>query len=134
MNEGGADMPESRKFMVIASVFGLTGVALGAFGAHSLKSAISSEMLSVFETGVRYQMYHSFALYVVSWALQSKRSTKFLVAAWSFVAGVILFSGSLYILAMSGIRWFGIVTPIGGVSLLGGWLMATLGFLEKKAE
>jgi uncharacterized membrane protein YgdD (TMEM256/DUF423 family) len=126
-------MQGSRKFMVIASVFGLTGVALGAFGAHTLKSDVSSEMLSVFETGVRYQMYHTFALFVAAYVLQSKQTKKLEIAAWLFVAGVILFSGSFYVLAVTGIRSVGIITPFGGLSLLGGWLMMTLGFLERKS-
>lgn len=124
-------MTDSRKFMVIASVFGLTGVALGAFGAHTLRSEISSEMLSVFETGVRYQMYHTFALFIVGWALQSRPNRKISVAGWLFAAGVVLFSASLYALAMSGIRILGFVTPVGGLLFLAGWLMLTLGFLEK---
>ncbi len=125
-------MQTSRKFPVIAAAFGLTGIALGAFGAHYLKSAISVEMLSVFETGVRYQMYHCFALFVVAWSLQSKRSRKLQYAGWSFVAGVVLFSGSLYTLALTGIRIFGIITPFGGLSLIAGWLMLGLGFWEKE--
>lgn len=125
-------MQDWRKFSVLASLFGLTGVALGAFGAHSLKSTISAEMLSVFETGVRYQMYHTFALFIALWGLQLGKSNKFEIAAWLFVVGVILFSGSLYILAMTGVRSFGFVTPLGGLSLLGGWLFLALGFFEKK--
>ena len=126
-------MQTSQKFLVVASVFGLTGVAFGAFGAHSLKSTISSEMLSIFETGVRYQMYHTFALFFVSWFLQSGHRRKFEIAAWLFIAGVMLFSGSLYILAITNIRRFGVVTPFGGLCLLGGWIMSILGFMEKKS-
>ena len=126
-------MQGSRKFMIIASVFGFAGVALGAFGAHTLKWEISSELLAVFETGVRYQMYHAFALFAAGYFLQSTHGTKFEIAAWLFVAGVVLFSGSLYVLAMTGIRSFGIITPLGGLSFLGGWLMITLGFFGRNA-
>lgn len=126
-----AIVPASRKFLVIASVFGLTGVALGAFGAHSLRSTISSDMLAVFETGVRYQMYHAFALFVASWALQARPSKTFKYAAWLFVIGVILFSGSLYALAMTGLRSLGMITPLGGLSFLAGWIALGLGFWEK---
>jgi uncharacterized membrane protein YgdD (TMEM256/DUF423 family) len=126
-------MQTSRRFLLIAAAFGLTGVAFGAFGAHSLRTTISSEMLSVFETGVRYQMYHAFALFVASWSLQARRSRKFENAAWFFVAGVILFSGSLYVLALTGIHSLGVVTPFGGLSLLAGWLMLGLGFWEQKS-
>jgi uncharacterized membrane protein YgdD (TMEM256/DUF423 family) len=126
-------MKTSRRFLLIAAAFGLTGVGLGAFGAHSLRTTISSEMLTVFETGVRYQVYHAFALFVTSWSLQARQSRKFENAAWFFVAGVILFSGSLYALALTGIRSLGIVTPFGGLCLLAGWLVLAIGFWEQKS-
>ena len=126
-------MHTSRRFLLIAAAFGLTGVAFGAFGAHSLRTTTSSEMLSVFEMGVRYQMYHAFALFVASWFLQARQNRKFEYAAWLFVAGVILFSGSLYALALTGIRSLGIVTPFGGLCLLTGWLMLAIGFWEQKS-
>jgi uncharacterized membrane protein YgdD (TMEM256/DUF423 family) len=90
-------------------------------------------MLSVFETGVRYQMYHTFALFFVSWFLQAGQRRKFEIAAWLFVAGVFLFSGSLYVLAITNIRSFGVVTPLGGLCLLGGWILTILGFMETKS-
>jgi uncharacterized membrane protein YgdD (TMEM256/DUF423 family) len=127
-----ATVTSSRKFLRIAAAFGFTGVAFGAFGAHALRSTISTEMLSVFETGVRYQMYHAFALFVAAWFLQTSQSSKFEIAAWLFVAGVILFSGSLYALAMTGIHSLGFITPFGGLSFLAGWLVLGLGFWEKK--
>ena len=127
------EMQTSRRFLLIAAAFGLTGVSFGAFGAHSLRTTISSEMLSVFETGVRYQMYHTFALFVTAWSLQARQSRKFENAAWLFVAGTILFSGSLYALALTSIRSLGVVTPFGGLSLLVGWLMLGLGFWEQKS-
>jgi len=130
----GMEMHGSRKFLVVASVFGFTGVALGAFAAHTLKSTISSDMLSVFDTGVRYQMYHTFALFVVSWFLHVQENRKLTMAAWLFVAGVILFSGSLYVLAMTSIESFGFVTPVGGLCFLGGWCLAVLGFLQENPE
>jgi uncharacterized membrane protein YgdD (TMEM256/DUF423 family) len=126
-------MYTARTFSIIAAAFGMLGIAFGAFGSHALKSAISAEMLSVFETSIRYQMYHCFALFVVAWSLQLKRSRKFQYAGWSFVAGIVLFSGSLYILALTGIRVFGIITPFGGLSLLMGWLMLALGYWEKES-
>jgi len=125
------ELENSRKFLILAALFGFAAVACGAFGAHALKSTISSEMLSVFETGVRYQMYHAFALFIASWALQTRGSKKFEYAAWLFVIGVILFSGSLYVLAFTGVRIFGIVTPVGGLSLLAGWIALALGFWER---
>ena len=125
-------MRSSRTFFVIASLFGLSAVSLGAFGAHALKSMISPEFLSVFETGVRYQMYHTFAIFVVAWYLQSKPVRKLELGGWFFVAGVVLFSGSLYLLAMTGVRSLALVTPVGGLLLFAGWAMLTLGFLERK--
>jgi uncharacterized membrane protein YgdD (TMEM256/DUF423 family) len=124
-------MKSSRLFLVTASTFGFLGVALGAFGAHSLKSSLSSEMLSVFETGVRYQMYHAFGLFVAALALQSRESRKIRTAGLLFVAGVILFSGSLYVLAITGILGLGIITPAGGVCFLAGWATMAWGFWER---
>lgn len=97
-------------------------MALGAFAAHALKRSLDAELLSIFEVGVRYQMYHAFALLAVGWA-QTRWPGKVLTASgWLFVAGTVLFSGSLYALSFSGIRWLGAITPIGGLALLAGWL------------
>ncbi len=115
-------------FYILGSLSALLGVALGAFGAHSLKSSLSSEMLAIFETGVRYQMYHSFALVVAGWAFEKYSHTIFSKAAWSFVAGILLFSGSLYALALTESRWLGVVTPFGGLAFLVGWLLLAVGF------
>ncbi|MDB5770068.1 MAG: hypothetical protein JWM42_442 [Burkholderia sp.] len=79
-------------------------------------------MLAVFETGARYQMYHAFALFVVAWAYTKWPGTLIAAAGWCFIAGTVIFSGSLYLLSMSGIRWLGAITPLGGVALLAGWL------------
>ena len=127
-------MSISRKLFVTASAFGLAAVALGAFGAHSLRETISADMFSVFDIGVRYQMYHTFALFIAAWFFQSRQGRKFLLAAWFFIAGVVLFSGSLYLLAVTGIRALGFVTPLGGLLLLAGWAMMAMGFLEEKSE
>ncbi len=114
-------METSKKYLVLASVFGLTGVGLGAFAAHALKGQWSAEMLSVFETGVRYQMYHTFALFVTSLMLRTAGNKRFGIAAFLFTLGILLFSGSLYVLALTNIVWFGYVTPLGGLFFLGGW-------------
>jgi uncharacterized membrane protein YgdD (TMEM256/DUF423 family) len=124
-------MKSSGIFLVLASIFGFLGVALGAFGAHALKSSLSSEMLGVFETGVRYQMYHAFGLFAAALALQSAENRKVRFAGWLFVAGIILFSGSLYVLAVTGVRVFGIITPFGGVCFLAGWASLAWGFWER---
>src|SRR5262245_54870109 len=111
-----------RTFLLIGAVFGFLGVALGAFGAHALKSRLSPEMLTVFETGVRYQMYHTFAVLIVAAAIGHIGNARLLVVAgWLFSAGILLFSGSLYVLALAGVGIFGAITPIGGLLFLIGW-------------
>jgi uncharacterized membrane protein YgdD (TMEM256/DUF423 family) len=115
-------MDLSRVFFGIGSVSAFLAVALGAFGAHGLKERLAPEMLAVFETGVRYQMYHALALLAVAWACTRWPGTVVNVGGWLFVAGTLLFSGSLYVLALSGVRWLGAITPIGGLALLAGWL------------
>ncbi|HUQ11697.1 MAG TPA: DUF423 domain-containing protein [Steroidobacteraceae bacterium] len=106
---------------------GFLGVALGAFGAHALKAMLAPDLLAVFETGVRYQMYHVFALFAAAWAWQRWPSRVFAVAGWLFVAGIVVFSGSLYLLALTGLRGLGAATPIGGLAFLGGWLCLAWG-------
>lgn len=111
----------SSHFLSLGALFAFIAVAGGAFGAHSLKAILSPEMLAVFETGVRYQMYHALALLAVGWAVHQFPQASFHIAGWLFVAGILLFSGSLYVLALSGVRWLGAITPLGGVCLLAGW-------------
>lgn len=101
---------------------GFTGVALGAFAAHGLRAQLEPNLLAAFETGVRYQMYHAFALFAAAWGWSRWQSRAFAAAGWIFVAGIVLFSGSLYALALSGPRWLGPVTPLGGAALLAGWV------------
>ena len=104
-----------------AALAGFLGVAFGAFGAHALRARLSPEMLAVFETGVRYQMYHAFATFAAAWAFARWPRRIFGVAAGLFLTGSVIFSGSLYVLALTGERWLGAVTPLGGVAFLGGW-------------
>src|SRR6185436_17411646 len=112
-----------RTFLLIGAVLGFFGVAFGAFGAHALKSRLSPEMLAVFETGVRYQMYHAFAVLIVAAAIGHIGNARLLaMAGWFFFAGILLFSGSLYALALTGVGILGAVTPIGGVLFLIGWV------------
>jgi uncharacterized membrane protein YgdD (TMEM256/DUF423 family) len=111
-----------NNFLLVAAILGFFGVAFGAFGAHGLRNRLSPEMLAVFEIGVRYQMYHVFALLTVAAAIGHFGQSRLLyVAGWSFIAGVLIFSGSLYALALTGTGMFGAITPIGGVGLLVGW-------------
>ena len=110
-----------RTFVLAGSVAGLIAVAFGAFGAHGLRGRLSPDMLAVFETGVRYHMYHALALLLTA-ALVPRFDGKAIVAAgWLFVTGIVLFSGSLYLLAVTGITILGAITPIGGVAFLAGW-------------
>ncbi|MDQ4120771.1 MAG: DUF423 domain-containing protein [Acidobacteriota bacterium] len=115
-------MNSERLFLALGAISALIGVAAGAFGAHGLKSRLSAEMLVIFETGVRYQMYHAFALLVVAWASSRFPGSLLSTAGWLFVIGTLLFSGSLYILSLTETRWLGAITPLGGVAFLGGWL------------
>jgi uncharacterized membrane protein YgdD (TMEM256/DUF423 family) len=118
-----------RTFMFIGALMGLVGVGLGAFGAHGLRGRLSPEMLAVFETAVRYEMYHALALLATAMLLTRVDGRAMLVAGWSFVAGILLFSGSLYALALTGVTTLGAITPIGGLAFLIGWAaLATAAF------
>ncbi len=111
-----------RTFLLIGAVFGFLGVALGAFGAHGLRSRLTPELLAVFETGVRYHMYHTLAVLIVAAAIgRIGRAGLLVISGWAFVAGIVIFSGSLYALALTGTRGFGAITPIGGLLFLIGW-------------
>ena len=110
-----------RKVFAAGAILAGLGVALGAFGAHGLKAVVSPEMLAVFETGVRYQMYHGLGLLALAWAIGRWPERRLAAAAWPLLAGTVVFSGSLYILVLTGVRWFGAITPIGGVALIAGW-------------
>jgi uncharacterized membrane protein YgdD (TMEM256/DUF423 family) len=112
----------ARAFIIVAAVLGALGVALGAFGAHALKARLAPEMLTVYQTGVLYHLIHAVALLgVAAWIARGGASAA-TAAGWLFVAGVVLFSGSLYTLALTGVRGLGMITPFGGVAFIGGWL------------
>ena len=111
-----------RNFLLVGAILGFLGVAIGAFGAHALRGRLPPEMLSVFEIGVRYQMYHVLALLIVATVIGRAGPARLLIiSGWSFVAGILIFSGSLYALALTGTTTFGAITPIGGLGLLIGW-------------
>jgi uncharacterized membrane protein YgdD (TMEM256/DUF423 family) len=116
-----------RLFFALGALSGFLGVALGAFAAHGLKARLAPEMLAVFETGVRYQMYHAFALLAAGWALSRWPGAVIQAGGWLFLAGTLLFSGSLYALALSGEKWLGAVAPAGGFALLAGWVCLAWG-------
>ena len=111
-----------RLFFALGSLSAFIGVALGAFAAHGLKSRLDPAMLATFETGVRYHMYHALALLAVGWVCTRWPGTAANASGWLFVAGTVLFSGSLYALSVSGVRSLRAITPFGGVAFLAGWL------------
>jgi uncharacterized membrane protein YgdD (TMEM256/DUF423 family) len=115
-----------RLFLSLGAGSAFIAVGAGAFGAHALRARLPSDLLAVFETGVRYQMYHALALIAVAWVVTRWPSGTAVWAGWLFVAGTLLFSGSLYLLALTGVRWLGAVTPLGGVAFLAGWVCLIL--------
>lgn len=121
-------IPE-RLFALIGAISGMTAVAAGAFASHALKQRLPTEMLDVFETAARYQIYHALAMIAVAWAAGRWGVPQLTWAGWLFVAGTVLFSGSLYTLALSGIRTLGAVTPLGGICFLAGWACMAWGIV-----
>lgn len=119
-----------RFFLVCGSLSALISVAAGAFGAHGLRDKLGPEMLNVFEIGVRYQMYHALGLLAVGILLQ--RGFPVASAGWSFLVGTLVFSGSLYILSLSGVRWLGAITPLGGIAFLAGWALLAWGIFSRQ--
>lgn len=110
-----------RRFFALGAMLAMIGVAAGAFGAHALKSRLAPDMLAIFEVGVRYQLVHALALLAVAWAITRWPGRMALYAGALFIAGIVLFSGSLYLLALTGERSLGAITPFGGVAFLAGW-------------
>ena len=119
-----------RFFFIAGSISAFLAVALGAFAAHGLKTKLSPEMFNIFEVGVRYHMYHALALLVVAWASTRWPGGNINAAGWLFLAGTIIFSGSLYLLSLTGLRWLGAITPIGGLAFLIGWLLLAWGVFQ----
>jgi uncharacterized membrane protein YgdD (TMEM256/DUF423 family) len=111
-----------RVFAGLGAVSAGLAVALGAFAAHMLRDRVAPEMLVTFETGARYHMYHALGLLAVAWAATRWPGAGVTAAGWLFVAGTLLFSGSLYLLVLTGQRWLGAVTPLGGLAFLAGWV------------
>ncbi len=116
-----------QRFFRLGAASALIAVAAGAFGAHALRARLDPGMLAAFETGARYQMYHALALMAVAWASERWPGRLTGMAGWCFVAGTVLFSGSLYAMALTGHRALGAITPLGGVAYLSGWLCLALG-------
>ena len=114
----------TRIFLATAAIFGGLSVIGGAFASHALKDKLTDRALAIFETGARYQMYHALALLLVALLLSraEQSQTFFAVAGWAFIAGTIIFSGSLYALSLTNIKWLGAITPLGGVAFIVGWI------------
>jgi len=115
-----------RLFVILGAVNGFVAVAAGAFGAHGLKDRLDAARLAPFETGARYHMYHALALVLIGLAAGTLRGTALTASGGAMLAGIVLFSGSLYALAITGERWLGAITPLGGLAFLAGWALLAL--------
>lgn len=121
----------TKLFLSLGSINALLAVMLGAFGAHGLKSRISAEMLNIFQTGVQYHFYHALGLLGVGILFYHLPGSVWLKwSGWLMLAGIVIFSGSLYLLALTGTRWLGAVTPLGGISFIAAWIMLTIAVLK----
>ena len=116
----------SKCWLAIGAVLGGLGVTMGAFGAHALRQRLSPEMLAIFETGVRYHVYHALGLFAVAWVADKNPASWANAAGWALTLGLLVFSGSLYVLSITGVRWLGAVTPVGGAAFLVGWILLFL--------
>ena len=112
----------TKIFIVVASLSACIAVGLGAFAAHALKEKLSPDLFSIWEVGVRYHMYHALGLIAVAWVVAQFPESNAAIAGWFFVGGTVIFSGSLYVLSLTGERWIGAITPLGGVCFLIGWV------------
>ena len=119
-----------KTFLIVATVFGGLAVALGAFGAHGLQGMVTEARLATFETAVRYQMYHALALFAVVGLMRWTASPLLGWAGWLLIAGVLIFSGSLYLLVFTNASWLGAVAPIGGTAMIVGWLLMLVAVLR----
>jgi uncharacterized membrane protein YgdD (TMEM256/DUF423 family) len=124
-------LPAAKLFVSLGALAAALGVALGAFGAHALKARLSADMLAVWQTAVQYHLWHALGLVAIGLLAQHlPASGPLRLAGWLMLAGIVLFSGSLYVLAASGVRWLGVVTPFGGGCLIAGWLTVVYAVLR----
>lgn len=121
----------ARFTLVTAALLGALAVALGAFAAHGLKAVLSARLLDVFQTGVDYQFWHVGALLVTGLLQQKGNSRGLRISATAFLAGIVCFSGSLYVLALSGVHWLGAITPLGGTAFIIGWLSLAVSIFQQ---
>lgn len=121
----------AKLFIIAGSLVAAASVALGAFGAHALKARLSVEQLATYQTGVHYQMIHALALVLIGLLLERQASTLLTVAGFTCLSGIFLFSGSLYLLATTSMRWPGPVTPLGGLAFIAAWLMVAVAVVNR---
>lgn len=119
-----------KVFIILGAINAFLAVALGAFGAHGLEGKVSDHYLDVWETAVQYQMFHAIGLFAIGILMQLTNASLLNTAGWLMLAGIIFFSGSLYVLAVSGVSVLGAITPIGGVLFLAAWVLVTIGFIK----
>ena len=133
MAGGGATLPPMN-WLAICAIAGGLGVALGAFGAHGLKTRVPADLLAVFETGVRYHLVHALALLAVGCAGMRWGGAWLDASGWLFLAGIVVFSGSLYVMTFTGARWLGAITPIGGLAFILGWVALAIAALALRGQ
>ncbi len=121
-----------RLFLIIAAFSGAISVGAGAFGAHALRARLEPRLLEVFQTGAQYQMYHALALVGVAWVASRWPGALSTASGWLFLAGTVLFSGSLYAMALTGVRALGAITPLGGVCFIAGWVTLALAVMRAR--
>ena len=117
-------------WFAVGAIAAAIGITFGAFGAHALKSRVTEDLLSIFEIGVRYQMYHALGLLAVAWADERWPGSLLNASGWLFVLGILLFSGSLYLMTLTGARWLGAITPVGGLCFILGWIALAMAALR----
>ncbi len=121
-----------RLFLIIAAFSGAVSVGAGAFGAHALRARLEPRLLEVFQTGAQYQMYHALAMVGVAWVASRWPGSLSTASGWLFVAGTVLFSGSLYAMALTGVRALGAITPLGGVCFIAGWVTLAVAVMRER--
>jgi uncharacterized membrane protein YgdD (TMEM256/DUF423 family) len=122
--------PTAKLFLSMGAISGALAVMIGAFGAHGLKDRLTEEMLAIYKTGVEYHFFHTLALLIVGLVALHHKSAWLNVSGWSMIAGIVIFSGSLYALSISGIRVLGAITPIGGLLFIVGWVLLAIAVLK----
>lgn len=119
-----------KTFAILGSLSGMLAVVTGAFGAHALADKVDARMLEIWQTAAHYQIVHALALFAAAWLVSQTQSTAAITAGWCFTAGILVFSGSLYLMVFTGARWLGAITPIGGTAMIVGWFCCMLAALK----